>query len=245
MLPTISSFNITTPPQTLVATQIPDNNALRVPYDNVEPALSTVQINNNARGNGGAVSLSQPGAQTASVPTITIGEVPAFLSGASSGLSASVQATFLAQMLGQDYDGAPTEAMKSILVEYEKLIAYSYVKYKPSNAMLPPPEPAGLFGKLLQQEKAARAVPQSAAEATARAVQATPVAAIATSVPAARPAPTATRTANTTTTIQEFVESEPVASASPIATPILAINAYLASASRSGSGNSLYMQDSV
>jgi hypothetical protein len=83
---------------------------------------------------------------------------------------------------------------RSLLTEYEKLVAFSQVKYKPSNASLPEPEPANLFGQLLketarQPEPAATtaarmAAQQASAPATAVQVAAAPTASSKPAAPA-------------------------------------------------------------
>lgn len=147
MLPVVNASAIPAQPS-FVATFIPGNNAvLHVPYDNVAPSVSSVQIQNNARGNSAAPPpAGQPAVSAAPAPAVS-----AALATASGSLAAGAGVTFFAQVIGQ---GASLEA-QGMLVQYEKMVALAQVKYKPSNASLPPPEPAGVFGRILQQEKAA------------------------------------------------------------------------------------------
>lgn len=44
---------------------------------------------------------------------------------------------------------------QGLLEGYEQIVAYGNVKYLPSNASLPEPEPANVFGRILQQERQA------------------------------------------------------------------------------------------
>ncbi|MDE3038675.1 MAG: hypothetical protein KGJ21_09545, partial [Pseudomonadota bacterium] len=77
----------------------------------------------------------------------------------------NAQATFLAQLIGQDITIPPETA--GILVQYEKLDAYSQVKYKPSNAQKPQAAPSNVFSRILQEEHAAPVVPAAAPPANA------------------------------------------------------------------------------
>lgn len=66
-----------------------------------------------------------------------------------SGFTIGAQTSFFAQLIGQ---GGSQEA-DALLEVYEHLVRIGQVRYKPSDAQLPEPAPAGVFGKLLQQEK--------------------------------------------------------------------------------------------
>jgi hypothetical protein len=222
MLPSIATVQAQPPVQTtLVATQIPDTNTLRAPYDSIAPSVSSAQIRDNARGNGGAVVLAlaeapqAAAASSASIPFI----VPAFYS-TSPGLSAGAQTNFLAQLLAQQPGGQGTLA--GMMVEYEKLVVFSQVKYKPSNATLPPPQPAGLFGKMMQLEKAAPAQPP-AAQMMADAPDAAPVL-----VRATVPARASSQAPDTDAPSQDEVFTQAEAPSAPA----VVIGAYLASVQR-------------
>lgn len=181
MLPAVNASVIPAPPS-FVATPIPGNQTAHVPPDNVSPPVSNVEIRNNNKGNGGGTTAAPP-PQSAAIPLAPAINIPAFLRVSSPTLGAGASTAFVTQMIGQD----TSQAAKSILVEYEELIALSYVKYRPSNATLPPPEPVGLFGKLLQQEKSSVATQQSiVTKAATESAPATTLAA--TQTPAPRPA---------------------------------------------------------
>lgn len=157
MLPAINAITAyIPPPPTIVATVIPGNNTVRVPADNVSPPVSNVQIDNNARGN------NVPFANTSSAASTLTLSMPAFSSftplfnGTPTTLSLSAQTTFFAQLMSQD-NSSLTQGMLS---EYERIVAMSQVKYKPSNAMMPEPEPMNLFSQILQQEKTVRVAQQ-------------------------------------------------------------------------------------
>jgi hypothetical protein len=148
MFPVAVNAAATPAPATLVATSLPENFAQRVPSTNVSPSVSSVQINNNARGNG-AYAPIENGAGL-SVPVIAAsGEVG---TSGNPTPSASVPAAFLAQLIGQQVPASLQGTLSSVLVAYDQLVANSFVKYKPSNATLPPPPPSGVFGKFLAQE---------------------------------------------------------------------------------------------
>ena len=175
MLPIVANIYSTNPIQTpLVNTMLPGATVAHVPYDNVAPSVSNAQVENNTKGSSEAAAVTtgdQPPPEEAYA-------APSPAAGDPANLGTVAQATFLAQLMGQD--GSP--ATQGILVEYEKLVSISNVKYKPSNAMKPPPAPAGVFGKILQQEKASvRAVQpvQPLPEPVAAAAQVTPQAPVA------------------------------------------------------------------
>jgi hypothetical protein len=116
----------------LVATPLPNTLALRVPSTDVAPSPSSAQIDNNASANSGFISEK-----------ISVAPLPIPLQ-TSAGLSAqnyvlaqtnggAVQAEFLAQLASGD---ASPEVDK-IFAQYEKLVKYGTVKYKPSDAGKP------------------------------------------------------------------------------------------------------------
>lgn len=224
MLPAVTAIAPTTPPPIVVATPVPGNYTLRVPPDNVPAPVSNVQIDNNARGGGGSVSGSA--AQTlAGTPASSLSSfIPSF-NGTPTTLSLSAETTFIAQLLSQDIS---TQA-KSVLAEYEKLIAIAKVKYKPSNALQPQSEPAGVFGKLVQQQtNQARVIQQAASEPSAPASVAQ-----ALTAPAPKTAVGDTRTAK-----KPGSDNAPRRLADTPAVPTFTVNAYLATISRNESEKS-------
>lgn len=127
---TNTSFLPTSP--TLVATPLPNSIALRVPYDTVSPSVSSAQLDNNASGNRNPL------------PKIDITQFQT---------SANAQTAFLTQLASSDI----SLETHGLFVQYEKLVSYANVKYKPSNAGKPV-EPVGIFKNLLQQETPASTV---------------------------------------------------------------------------------------
>ncbi len=242
MVPTISSTPAFTPAHNnLIATPLPGTNALRVPHDNVAPSVSIAQVNNNARGNGGAaVTQAQP--QQAVLPVVNSagGALPAMLSSAPAPLSASSQTTVFAQMLGQD--SPPGTTLRGIMVEYEKLVSFSSVKYKPSYATLPEPEPSSLFTRLLQQEKAAKPAPiaQEPLQTAARAGQSAQAAANA-NAPAPR---AAAQRGSVSETPAPRAKTSGGNSTAPVQTPRFVASVYAAVATRSNA-ETIGVEDSV
>lgn len=160
----VASTTIAVPPApTLVATPLPGTIAARVPYDNVVPSVSNARVDNNASGNRNPLPKAE--LQAAAVQTASAEEtfsLPA--STPSQGLNTSTQTAFLAQLTSQD----ASPAARVILVQYEKLVSYGTVKYKPSDAGKPtvPTDLSHLFSQALHEEKAPeRAAP--AAQKTA------------------------------------------------------------------------------
>lgn len=152
MLPVSVTSTITTPPP-IVNTTTPGTNDVHTPPTIVAPSFSSPQADNNARGNNTRVALpeqqplSTPQAPPSS-PAVGVPQSPAdkFTLGA--------QTNFLAQLIGQDI----TPSVQGVLVQYEKLVNISNVKYKPSDALKPQAQPSSLFGKLLQVENQAEPV---------------------------------------------------------------------------------------
>ncbi len=212
MLPTIANTQIQQVQTTLVATPLPDTNAMRAPYDNVAPSVSSAQIHDNARGKGGAVPAAQEAAQAAPSSAAAAPVIAAGYS-TSPGLSAGAQTILFAQMLAQTPAGQG--AFASMMIEYEKLVAFSQVKYKPSLATQPPPAPSGLFGKIMQQQKAA------AQTTTVHRIMAE-TAADDGPEPVAAPAPQA----------RPVVSENPAPAEAVASPPVAAIGAYEASAHR-------------
>lgn len=173
MLPLITTAYIpVTPPPSLVDTAIPDNSAQRVPYDNAQPPVSSPRTDPDARGNPQFLSplpaaTAAPSA-IASLPT----EARGF-----AGAPFGTPATLIAQLMGAPIS-SETGQLQVILQAYERIVANSQIKYRPSDATKPQVEPAGVFGKLLEQNGAARNAPvQTAKIVEAQAAAASPAAA--------------------------------------------------------------------
>lgn len=104
-----------------------------------------------------ALALEKPAATPPAAASQPGFQVPARAAEAAGG--SSVSSSFLAQLIGQG--GAQTQA---ILAEYEKLVAFGNVRYKPSNAFKPAADPVGVFGKLLRDASQIPDEPVPAAE---------------------------------------------------------------------------------
>lgn len=133
-------------PLTLVATPLPNSNALRVPYDNVAPSVSNAQLDNNASSNRNYLPKTES-SQTAPLTTSSNENFSLAALANSTSFSASAQTTFLAQLASGDF----SPEARSLFAQYDKLVSYANVKYKPSNAGKPT-EPVSLFGEFLKQD---------------------------------------------------------------------------------------------
>jgi hypothetical protein len=169
----VNVTNLAPVPTALVATPLPDSIALRVPIDTTPPPVSSAQIYNNARGNGSytpsksAAELSVPVSAPANIS-------PPIVSSAS---PTNIPATFLAQLIAQNVPVELQSTLSGVLVQYEKMLNNSLVKFGNSYASLPPPpQPSNSFGALLQKEKSAPVTEPTAALARQQPAQpATPV----------------------------------------------------------------------
>lgn len=139
-------------PVTLVSTALPNSIALRVPYDNVSPSVSSAELNNNASGNRTNLPKTEAGFQTSPAqPEIeNIASQKTYPSASNN----SVQTNFLAQLAAGDI----SSEVRGIFAQYEKLVSFANVKYKPSNAGKPV-DPVGIFKTLLQIEKESPTTP--------------------------------------------------------------------------------------
>lgn len=141
-----NTVNIPTSP-TLVATALPNSNALRPPYDNVTPSVSSAKLDDNASGN--RVLLLKNENIPPSIPANAQAEKFAIAqSSNSTSFAADAQTAFLTQLASGDI----SPEVYGIFVQYDKLVSYANVKYKPSNAGKPV-EPVTLFSTLIQMEK--------------------------------------------------------------------------------------------
>lgn len=154
----IGNIIINPPPTTLVATALPNSIALRVPYDNVPPSVSNTQLDNNARSNQNILQKSGD-AQAAAAITSSTENFSVTSIANTQALNIAAQTTFLAQLAAGDI----SPEVRTIFAQYDKLVSYANVKYKPSNAGKPS-EPVGMFGRLLQQEKTPVELPQTVQE---------------------------------------------------------------------------------
>src|SRR5690348_10236021 len=101
MLPVVPNVTNYTLPTPIVNTTVPGTAVAHVPYDNVAPSVSSPQVDNNARGNSSAANLpSAPPAPSAELPALTL--YSPVLTEAATGFNPGAQATFIAQLAGQD-----------------------------------------------------------------------------------------------------------------------------------------------
>jgi len=153
MLPVATITAPVPAPATLIATALPDSNALRVPADTVAPTVSSVSVDLNASGN----SAPQPiiSAQTPAPAAIASNDnAPLFAGALDAGSSPAAQAAFIAQLVSQEIPPAQRSAYSGVLEQYEKIVANSFVKYKPSNAGIPQFTPEHAFQQTLHEESA-------------------------------------------------------------------------------------------
>lgn len=151
MLPVSAATNTYTTPTPIVNTTIPGTTNTHTPPTIVAPSFSSAQIDNNARGNSEYIQsqtqeLSAPALTPSTNKSVGVPQSPAerFTLGA--------QTNFLAQIIGQD----STPEVRGVLIQYEKMVSISNVKYAPSEAFRPQEQPSGVFGKLLQAESKAQ-----------------------------------------------------------------------------------------
>jgi hypothetical protein len=221
MMPVVNSLTTYTTPPTLVGAALPGNNTLRVNADNVPPPVSNVGISNNTKGGNAAVPVAASTQTSTSAATSFM--LSPFIYTTPTSLSAGAQTTFFTQLMGQD-GGSATGNM---LAEYEAMLAMSQVKYKPSNANLPEPEPASIFGRILVEQQQAKGVQQTLNHAIQQTTAAdNAVNSLASLVlPRAASAPTKSESA-------ERPAPAAKASAQTSTTPRSAIHAYLAVVAR-------------
>ena len=147
MFASIGNIFFTPQPPALTATALPNSIALRVPYDNVAPSVSSTQLDNNASSNNS--QLPKTTAPQLSAAEESIAEkFNISVNSNFPSLTANAQTTFFTKLASGDIS---TET-HGLFLQYEKLLSYANVKYKPSNAGKPV-EPIGIFGAILQQEK--------------------------------------------------------------------------------------------
>lgn len=221
MLPVVANVNPYALQTPIVNTVTPGTTLVHVPYDNVAPSVSSATIDTNARGNSNALVVASEAAPEATPPT----PFSNVLQNSQGPQNIGAQATFLAQLIGQDSSPETT----GILIQYEKLAVMANVKYKPSYAFKPPPEPAGVFGRILQSEKVeARPEPQ-AQQAAAPTQAATANASNNAPVAAVQPRPALQKSTRSAGDIAKAANVQTTAART--ATPHI-ISAYAASAAR-------------
>ncbi len=213
MLPAVSSAPVIPPAPVIVATTVPGSNVLRVAPDNVAPNVSAVPVGDNTHRNASAAS-STPPATTTSTMASGFSSLVAFLDGTPSSLSLNASTTFMAQLMSQD----SSPYARSVMSEYEKLVALSQVKYKPSNASLPEPEPSSVFSQMLKQEQQSKAAAQPGMMTQMMAAS-TQQAGMASAAIKAPPALKETQTTATTASTPEPVDAEPLPTALPPQVP--------------------------
>ena len=141
----------------LVATPVPNTQAtVRVSPIDVAPSFVNESVKNETRNSPPAAARSAP----ASAAPVSLAAQQPTPSGPT---PASVQTNFLAQLIGQD--SSPQAIV--YLAQYEKLVAFSNVKYKPSNAGKPQAE--SLYAAMLRSETGRTVSPDAVATAEERA----------------------------------------------------------------------------
>ena len=135
-------------PSAPVNTTLVAGSVVPVPYQSVAPSVSSVQIGNNARGNSTAVPTAAANETPEAPEQVEAPLLSARALAQTGGAIANAPTVFLAQLAAQEQ----SPQARGILVQYEKLVAFSNVKYKPSDAFKPEEEPAGVFGRLLHNE---------------------------------------------------------------------------------------------
>lgn len=141
-----NNVNIPTSP-TLVATALPNSNALRPPYDNVTPSVSSAKLDDNASGNR-VLLLKNENTATSLPANIQAEKFAIVQSSNSTSFAADAQTAFLTQLASGDI----SPEVYGIFVQYDKLVSYANVKYKPSNAGKPV-DPVTIFSTLIQLDK--------------------------------------------------------------------------------------------
>ncbi len=132
---------------TLVATPLPNSIALRAPYDSVSPSVSSAQLDNNASGNRNP--LPKDNAQQNVIVNSASENFSAIAASTNSPTyTANAQTSFLAQLAGGDI----SSEVRGLFAQYDKMVSFSNVKYKPSNAGKPV-DPVSVFKTLLEMEK--------------------------------------------------------------------------------------------
>lgn len=134
---------------TLVATPLPNSIALRAPYDNVSPSVSSSQLDNNASGNRDFLP-KENSSQNISANSAAENFSVDGSSANSPSYSNNAQTSFLAQLAAGDI----SPEVRGLFAQYDRLVSYANVKYKPSNAGKPV-DPVAIFKTLMQMEKEA------------------------------------------------------------------------------------------
>jgi hypothetical protein len=147
MFASIGNIALIPPSLNLVATALPNSIALRVPYYNIAPSVSSAKLDNNASNNNTA-ALKTNHLQLSALENNAATKFSLNINSNSISFTANAQTTFLTQLASGDI----SPETNGIFLQYEKLLSYADVKYKPSNAGKPA-APTNLFKTLLQQEK--------------------------------------------------------------------------------------------
>jgi hypothetical protein len=226
MLPAVASNVAFIPPQQapLVNTVILGSEVTRVPSFNVAPSVSNAQVDNNTKGNSNSFARTN-------TPDISDSDTDKSFSLPSAVRPApfiALPTSFLAQLLGQSVGDADL-ATQGILVEYEKLVAISNVKYKPSNALKPLPDLSGVFGSLLSQPDDTAVVTQDVQQPQAAPATNTQISESLQTVPTITTPPQAP-VDSISLPLATTQQAEPLTRNSPPASP--GVSAYIASGQR-------------
>jgi len=139
MTPNVPQLVSLAPQPAFTAIAAPEPSIGRLPFAFISATTAAPELHNNAHGGQLASTAGGLPSMAATIAAGAGGAAPL----ASGPLS--FPTLFLAQMLGQDFG---PEA-QNIIIDYEKLMRFSAVKYKPSDALLPKSDPAGQFSDLL------------------------------------------------------------------------------------------------
>lgn len=205
------------------------------PVNAVSPTFSIVQVADNARGNTTIVANTQGEEQNAPEKQLPSNNRP--IINRAGGLGGTIN--FLAQLIGQE----ASSSSRTVLVQYEKLVNLSTVKYKPSDAFKPQAQPNDVFSKIvIQQRSEQKSITTKAASNNVAAQVSQQANTQNTTVQAA----TNSRAARAQPTIEEDMKAEEQAinaiistqpvSANTAIRPIV-LSAYISSASRVANQN--------
>jgi hypothetical protein len=135
------------PPPVYAGAMTPGASVVRASIVSVAPSVANVQVGNDARNTPATATPVAP--SSLSVPVAGLSGAQSVVGYFNSGIGS--QTSFFTQLIAQD----TSAQARGVLVEYEKLVAMGKVKYLPSNAGIPEPEPNNIFAQALRQERAA------------------------------------------------------------------------------------------
>lgn len=148
----------------------------------IAPSFSIVPAGDNARGNSALAGSPAPTAQA-----LTSAPAPSTAPALPSPSFSLGSTNFLAQLIGQDL----SPSAQTVLIEYEKLVYLSSIKYKPSDAMRPQAQPGDVFSRLVNEKRIIESNPVAyAAQIAEDGASLSSIVASAAPQPQSAPAPT-------------------------------------------------------